>query len=153
MDENAILGGILAFSMTFIILILAMVVLLVVAWWKLYTKAGEKGWKSLIPIYNQYILCKICWKPYMCWVILGCSFGAGIINAVFGIGANTNTSVVAAIIYIVLMIVNLVLYILYNNKLSKAYGHGVGFTLGLMFFPNIFLLILAFGKSEYVGPQ
>lgn len=39
------------------------------------------------------------------------------------------------------------------NKLSKAFGHGVGFTIGLVLIPNVMTLIIAFGSSEYQGPQ
>ena len=36
-------------------------------------------------------------------------------------------------------------------KLSKAFGHGVGFTLGLMFLNPIFMMILGFGSDQYQG--
>jgi hypothetical protein len=36
--------------------------------------------------------------------------------------------------------------------LSKSFGHGVGFTLGLIFLSVIFYYILAFGSSTYRGP-
>ena len=47
-----------------VILVISLILLIAyivwkVAYWKIFSKAGEKGWKSLIPIYNQYILCKI----------------------------------------------------------------------------------------------
>ena len=29
------------------------------AMWKIFTKAGEKGWKAIIPVYNMIILFKI----------------------------------------------------------------------------------------------
>src|SRR3977135_783553 len=35
-------------------------------WW-LFEKAGEKGWKSLIPFYNFYILTKITGRPWW-WI-------------------------------------------------------------------------------------
>ncbi|UTW64640.1 hypothetical protein KFE98_04530 [bacterium SCSIO 12741] len=35
------------------------------------------------------------------------------------------------------------------NLLSKSFGKGVGFTLGLLFFGYIFLPILAFGDAQY----
>ena len=38
------------------------------------------------------------------------------------------------------------------NDLSKSFGHGVGFTLGLLFLSLIFVYILAFGSSTYRGP-
>ena len=38
-------------------------------------------------------------------------------------------------------------------KLACAYGHGIGFTIGLFFLNPLFMLILGFGDSEYMGPQ
>src|SRR5579871_6398843 len=31
--------------------------------WKLFTKAGEAGWKSLVPFYAEYTIIKIIGKP------------------------------------------------------------------------------------------
>ncbi len=44
-----------------VIYIISMVVsvLLIVAMWKVFTKAGEPGWAAIIPFYNYYILSKI----------------------------------------------------------------------------------------------
>jgi hypothetical protein len=42
---------------------LLVAVLLIVALWKIFTKAGQPGWASLIPIYNIYIWCKIVGRP------------------------------------------------------------------------------------------
>jgi len=39
-----------------------------------------------------------------------------------------------------------------TNLLSKSFGKGVAFTLGLLFLPVIFYLILGFGNAEYIGP-
>ncbi len=38
---------------------LALVVLMVAAMWKVFTKAGQPGWAAIIPIYNTYIMTKI----------------------------------------------------------------------------------------------
>jgi hypothetical protein len=45
-----------------------------------------------------------------------------------------------------------VIIIIVYNDLSKSFGHGVGFTLGLIFLSWIFLAILAWGSSQYRGP-
>lgn len=42
---------------------LAIAVFLLVSMWKLFTKAGKEGWKSLIPIYNFYTLIGIAGLP------------------------------------------------------------------------------------------
>ena len=35
----------------------------IIANWRIFTKAGEAGWKSIIPIYGDYISYKIAWQP------------------------------------------------------------------------------------------
>ncbi|MGN0106376.1 MAG: DUF5684 domain-containing protein [Hominilimicola sp.] len=118
-------------------------VLLVIAQWKLYTKAGEAGWKSIIPIYNSYILYKISWKPMMFWITLVVSIASCIF---YSIGSD-----VATVIGALLLIVGIVIEIMQMYKLSKAYGHGVGYTIGLILLTPIFMLILGLGSSQYVG--
>ena len=34
-----------------------------VAMWKVFEKAGQKGWKALIPVYNYWVLCEIAGRP------------------------------------------------------------------------------------------
>ena len=53
----------------FFLLYLAYIIVLVVAMWKIYEKAGHPGWESIIPFYNLYILLKIVGKPTW-WLIL-----------------------------------------------------------------------------------
>ena len=43
----------------YFIVAIVIAVLQVIAMWKIFSKAGEAGWKSLIPIYNSVILFKI----------------------------------------------------------------------------------------------
>ncbi len=87
--------------------------------WKIFEKAGEDGWKAIIPIYNTVVLLKIC-------------------------GLNPWLIILSFIPY-----VSLILSIVIWYKLSKAFDKGIGFTLGLIFLDIIFLFILAFGDSEY----
>ena len=110
-------------SIAYIIACIIVYALLIVANWKLFTKAGEAGWKSLIPLYNLYIMCKIV-------------DGKGIKFLLFCIP-----------------VVNFIYMILFSIRMAKAYGKSTGFAIGLIFLPNIFQLILAFGSAQYVGPQ
>src|SRR5438105_12218673 len=48
---------------------LLIALLLIVAMWKVFTKAGQPGWASIIPIYNLYIWCKIVGRPGW-WILL-----------------------------------------------------------------------------------
>ena len=36
----------------FWIIYLALIVAIIAGWWMIFTKAGEDGWKSIIPIWN-----------------------------------------------------------------------------------------------------
>lgn len=119
--DPAMATGVAAFSAIYLIVMLALCVIFIIAYWKLFTKAGEPGWAAIVPFYNMYVIYKI-------------SMGSGwlfLLNLV--------------------PFVNFVVNIIMLFKLAKAYGKGVGFGFGLLFLSPIFLLILAFGSSEYVG--
>ncbi len=98
------------------------IVIYAIASWQMYVKAGYEGWKALIPFYNWYVLMKIVGRPGW-WLIL-----------------------------LFIPFVNFVIWIIVMVDLSKSFGHGVGFALGLIFLSFIFILILGFGSSRYVGP-
>jgi hypothetical protein len=46
--------------------------------------------------------------------------------------------------------VNIVLYLILAHDLSKAFGHGLPFTLELILLPAIFHLVVGFGSSHHV---
>ncbi|MBR5388963.1 signal peptidase I [Candidatus Saccharibacteria bacterium] len=119
---------------------IAIYILFIVAWWKIFTKAGEKGWKSLIPIYNVYILCRIIDINF--WIyVLAIPFGLGLLA-----GLVPALSIVAALY-------SLFLVIFIAIKLGDAFGKSTGFKVGLVLLSGIFYLILAFGDSKYVGKK
>lgn len=60
-SETAALNAALGFLGTFWLLLVAFIVLNIVANWKIFTKAGQAGWASIIPFYNSYIEFKIYW--------------------------------------------------------------------------------------------
>lgn len=116
-------AAVAAIMMPIFIIALVVAVLTIVGYWKIFSKAGEAGWASIIPFYNQYILSKI-------------TFGTGWL-----------------FLLLLIPIVNAIFMIIMMYKLSKAFGHGIGYTIGLIVLPFIFLLIIAFGKSEYKGVE
>ncbi len=120
-------------------------VLQVIAYWKVFSKAGQPGWKSLIPFYNQYVQFRISWRiPYMYWIYLACL----IVGALF-LSFDNIFSFIGSIAMIAGMAVN----VLATIRLSRAFGHGAGFAVGLVFLGPIFMMILGFGSSRYMGPQ
>lgn len=98
---------------------LALVVLMVVSSWKIFTKAGQPGWACIVPFYNVYILLKIAGKPGW-WLIL-----------------------------FLIPVVNLIMAIITYIALAANFGKGAGFAIGMIFLPFIFFPMLAFGDAEY----
>ncbi len=112
-----VVGGFFLFFM--LMIILACVVLTVIAEWKIFTKAGKEGWKSLIPIYNTYTLLQILnMEPLLCLLMLLP-------------GAN--------------FMLNIVMMV----KLAHSFKKGNGFAVGLILLEPIFLMILGFGSAKY----
>lgn len=57
----------LLLSIAFIFLCIS--IFMMITTWKLFEKAGEEGWKSLIPIYNQLIMIKIAFNNQKNWLM------------------------------------------------------------------------------------
>ncbi len=66
----------------YLILILGVGVLMIIAQWRLFTKAGEAGWKCLIPIYGQYVWSRIVWSAKAFWTLVCISLGTGILSGI-----------------------------------------------------------------------
>jgi len=107
------------FSGVGLVLMLAWLVFILVAGWKMYAKAGQPGWVAIIPIINILGLLKIVHRPWW-WILL-------------------------MLIPFVGFVVGIILMI----DLAKAFGHGVGMALLLVFLTAIGFLVLGFGSSAY----
>ena len=121
-------------------------ILQIIANWHIFTKAGEAGWKSLIPIYGDYVSYKIAWQTSYFWL----NFILGILLSYVS-NANLNESMFLSLIVILLKIALTVINIMYCVKLARAFGRGIGFAIGLILLQPIFLLILGFGSDQYYG--
>lgn len=143
-----------------VIISLALTALAIIAYWRIFVKAGEEGWKAIIPFYNAYTAMKLFWKTSIFWIGIGLGVGASIgygmasygvvALAIYGGGGNAAVMVIGFILAFGCGITAFVLEIMFLNRVSKAFGHGAGFTVGLVFLNFIFILILAFSKSERV---
>ena len=142
----ALLG---AFFAVFIVAVIVWYVLQVIAYWRIFTKAGEAGWKALIPIYNTYIQYKISWSGWMFLVLIALSAAQGVMAKLSQDGGSAVFTILAG----VLALAMLVFYFLTSFKLSEAFGHGLGFAIGLFLLQPVFVLILGLGYSVYIGPN
>lgn len=115
--------GLLAMSGTMMLVFLAILIVFIVGFWKVYVKAGQPGWACLIPIYNIYVLLKIAGRPGW-WVLL-----------------------------FLIPLVNLVMSLVLAIDVAKAFGRSTVFGVILLFLlGGIGYLVLGFGDDRYVGP-
>ena len=123
MDDATV--GIMAglFGGVFMLVWLAVVVVSIASLWKLYIKAGQPGWAGIVPIYNIIVLLTIVGRPIW-WIALFC-----------------------------VPFVNIIVLIIVFIDLAKSFGKDLGFAIGMILLSIIFLPMLAFGDSQYVGPS
>ena len=120
-SDTDLLAGFFAFFGTFMLFVLALYIVMIVGMWKLFEKAGREGWKSLIPIYNLYVLTEISGQNGLFFLLI----------LIPGVGS-------------------LIWLILVALKLAPAFGKDTGFAIGLILLPPVFYLILGFGNAQYV---
>lgn len=153
MYNEEILAMLMASLATIAVISVVLTVLMIIAWWKIFNKAGEKGWKSIIPVYNGYTMYKISWKTSVWWIMLAVSIVLGIGASMLSSSTTASPSVIGLILYWAAAIALFVIQIIFCVKLAKSFGKGGGFAVGLIFLNIIFMLILAFGSAQYIGPE
>ena len=102
------------------LLIFSLVALfMIVANWRLYKKAGKEGWTSIIPIYN--LIVKFEFLDIPLWFIILAFIPAA----------------------------NIAVIVITSLSMAKKFDKDMGFAVGLMILPVVFVPILAFGNAEY----
>ena len=101
---------------------LILLVLIIVALWYIFTKAGKPGWAAIIPFYNIWVAWEVAGKPG--WWMFFC----------------------------LIPIVNIVFWVILCLQLAPRFGKGTGFAVGLIFLPFVFLPIMGFDSSKYIAP-
>ena len=139
-------------------------VLSVIAFWRCFTKAGEKGWKAIIPFYRQYIMFKLAWntaqfKYWLIPTILSYIFMSGLMFFPEASPIYLVISVLWFIAYIISFVFICKMYIRFALAYGKTAGYGAAMAvcerlLSFLYPVAIVLfMIIAFGKSEYQGPR
>ncbi len=126
----ALSGVMITFSLIIMVIAFAVIILQIIAMWKLFEKAGKPGWASIVPVYNVIVLFEIIgYKWYYIFLFL--------------LGWVPIVGQLALVVF----------SIHYNVKLSKAFGKDIGYGIGLAFLSVVFIPIFAFSKNiNYVGP-
>lgn len=98
-------------------------VLSIVAYWRVFEKAGQPGWAAIVPIYNIYVLIKIAGRPGW-WILL-----------------------------LLIPIVNFFIWLVLALDVAKAFGKSNVFgVVGLWLFSLIGYMMLGFGDAKYTKP-
>lgn len=101
---------------------IAIFVLAVAGMWRVFSKAGRKGWYALVPIYNSMVLAEIVGRPG--WV--------GLLNLV--------------------PFLNIYINVILALDIAKSFGKDTTFGVLTIFFPFVTYPILGFGSAKYQGP-
>ena len=135
-------------AVIFLASIVGLMLLELVAGWKMYEKMGMPGWKILIPIYGEYVLFREVWNGKAFWGKTVLSVAASLL-AHFAI-ADSGLGLAMCSVVLVLAIGSIVINVLFLDRLSRSFGHGKGFTVLGLFLSPIYTMILGFGKDTYV---
>ena len=107
----------------FVLVVVGVIVFYIVALWRVFAKAGVPGWGAIIPIYNIYLWCKIAGRPGW-WVLL-----------------------------FFVPVVNVIVHLIVSLDVAKSFARSGAFGVGLWLLAFIFVPILGYGSSRYVGPS
>jgi len=102
---------------------LAIMIFMIISRWRLFKKAWLPGWGVLIPIYNRVLMFKLWW-----------------------FSGRWTLSILFPPLFLVMMIIN---YFKIPQKFWKHWTFG----LGILFLKIVFIPILAFDNSKYLGKK
>lgn len=122
-SDSTGLAGLLIFAAIYNLIILAILIVIIIAVWRIFTKAGKPGWAAIIPIYSSIISMEVIGRPGW-WFLL-------YFVPILGIYVN----IIDAIL------------------LARSFGKDGGFAVGLILLPAVFYPILGFGNAKYQGPS
>jgi uncharacterized protein DUF5684 len=120
----------IGFIFTGLLLGLTILVVGIVGLWKVFEKAGQPGWASIIPLYNSWVLAEVAGKPGW-W---------GLYPLLGSIPFLGWVATITVSLYLAFLIAG-------NFGKSKAFGF-----LGLWLFSFVGYLILGFGDAQYHAP-
>mgnify|MGYP003229283797 CR=1 FL=1 len=138
-----------------------LILLVYVVNWRVFLKAGEKGWKSLIPFYNEYVQYKFLKMKAdivkaisdLYRVVLILQFCIVPVSIMFANIKNIFVTVFTTLILILMVLAIVYIDFTSCSRLATSFGRGKKFAWGIFIFRFLFTTIIAFDKSEFKTPQ
>lgn len=118
-DDAAAAGVALAVNCCMLIFILLTTAGSIAGLWGIFTKAGQPGWAAIVPFYNVYVATQIAGLEIL-WFVL---------------------ALIPCVQYVALAYIFI--------KLAERFGKGIGFAIGMILVPFVFLPMLGFGSDRY----
>ncbi len=128
----------------FMLVMIASMVFVIIINWKMLEKAGEDGWKCLIPFYSTY-------------TFLDISTNNKTRNILFI--ASLVATVGCFIPYLNILISPLASPVIYASTgfmhfaIARSFGMDTALCILAIFFPPVVIAMIAFGKYEYTGDK
>lgn len=101
---------------------LALIVAMCAGYWKIFTKAGIEGWKSIVPILNIITMMKMVNRPTLYIILMFVPFA------------------------------NIYAFWVLSQDLAKCFGKTSGFGVGMFFLPFVFVPMLGFSDAVFTAP-
>lgn len=139
--ESMIIKALLPVIAIMVVIVAINYILSAIGYVKIFQKANIDNpiAKGMIPLWHTFTAFQMTDNLNMFWILIGVSVVSSVISTIPVISSLTIVGSISAL-YIV---------ILQEHKLSKAFGHGAGYTVGLVLLRPIFMLILGCGSSQY----
>lgn len=145
-DANAFFITVGLFLLAFAVIGTILEVLNIIGRWKTVKKMGGPGWSQLIPFYSEYALS----STAGCAQALVIAFTAvDVAGVLFGFLNNEIGAYIATACGLAWFVIRC--FVL--DKVSKRFGKGTGFTVGLVILPSIFYPILGLGSAQVVDAE
>ncbi len=102
-----------------LLLALVLYLLWTAPWCPVFAKAGKRWWVALLPVVNLLVIMRIANRPWW-WVLL-----------------------------LLVPLVGIAVWVVVCLDVAERFGHGVPFTIGMVFLPFFFALWLGLGPDAY----
>jgi hypothetical protein len=101
--------------------IVALYALYVVPWCGVLARAGKRWWVGLVPVLNVLVLLRVIGRPLWWFVLL------------------------------VVPLVGIAVWAIICLGVAESFGHGLPYTIGLVFLPFVFATLIWLGPGVYTG--
>ena len=141
---NQVLGVLIVLFMIYLVFSVIVFIISKVGDFFIFKKVGEAPHKCFIPCYSEYMSYNYAGIPLWYFVVLVLSIVYLVYSLI--VGSESDLFNTVSIVYSVVVLI-IQAYKCY--RVSKHFGHGIGWALGLFFLWPFFKLALGVGKSEY----